>query len=188
MVGHSKQTASALKNSLFTATQTSGSFVPFAICQESTRGFSGVTVLRMPERHHLALIGVLKYTSVSESITSSWHTTGAQKTSMINYPEVTMHLNSNTLRKKIAPARTYKLTIKVDSGPSSFVLNIVTNVRLVCLFHAETRITLLLFCFVQAPRGVLLYISNIGICRTLGYGFRAVLVWNRVCFSLFSLE
>ena len=33
--------------------------------------------------------------------------------------------------------------------------------------------------------GVLLYISYMGMCRTLGYGFRAVLVWNRVCFLPF---
>ena len=33
--------------------------------------------------------------------------------------------------------------------------------------------------------GVLLYISYIGMCRTLGYGFRAVLGWNRVWFLPF---
>ena len=33
----------------------------------------------------------------------------------------------------------------------------------------------------RGGRGVLPYISYMGMCRTLGYGFRAVLVWNRVC-------
>ena len=28
----------------------------------------------------------------------------------------------------------------------------------------------------RTPRGVVLYISYMGMCRTLGYGFRAVLV------------
>ena len=33
--------------------------------------------------------------------------------------------------------------------------------------------------------GVLLYISSMGMCRTLGYGFLAVLVRNRVWFLPF---
>ena len=33
-------------------------------------------------------------------------------------------------------------------------------------------------------RGVLPYISYMGMCRALGYGFRAALVWNRVWFLL----